>query len=565
MVWKETCWTMSMLLQRREKTKEERVAWRLQKRKIVKSGTTLLRWLFIIDIALFALYAIAPRIPFNFNAYEHIYKPMDADSMFRQTPCATPSCRWLQSLLNSGGSQRREAANRNRPCTDFYRHVCEAKTPSPYKIGSDKLMDSMRRIISRHETQDGALPANSDSLFKRCMEGVDLMIKDHIRYDWDEKKLDGCTSNLPKTPLTLSERFFKSGRRRTMPEFFDYIKSLTNNLSLDDSTEPASGFFTREWIPAACQWVARAARCHYAIDLAMENTNCVANILTSLMWLRVLLTQANRIFEAVFDEPPKARVQACFNLMEDHYITNTTKTARLALKHAVRRPHDILSKVSWLLRWALRDRVPRWLSRRNRQDTDVSRTVAGAGAAAKLEMEHFNESIAVEVRRHLEVVDAEFMNSVRHRDVPLMSLFTADTQYVKKRKAVVASPGLVSVIMNVTHSADPIATLLIGAPVMRAMVPRRQGAYRWRWANQHHLNQATRCVESKMASSKAIAERQYSNNELFYVLWAQGHCDDPLAEVVVNGVANNSAHFAKTFGCSRGDKLWSEDKCSFWT
>nr|XP_037273727.1 uncharacterized protein LOC119165755 [Rhipicephalus microplus] len=122
-------------------------------------------------------------------------------------------------------------------------------------------------------------------------------------------------------------------------------------------------------------------------------------------------------------------------------------------------------------------------------------------------MEHFNESIAVEVRRHLEVVDAEFMNSVRHRDVPLMSLFTADTQYVKKRKAVVASPGLVSVIMNVTHSADPIATLLIGAPVMRAMVPRRQGAYRWRWANQHHLNQATRCVESKMASSKAIAER----------------------------------------------------------
>ncbi|KAL3250565.1 hypothetical protein MRX96_055468 [Rhipicephalus microplus] len=534
MVWKETCWTMSMLLQRGERTKEERAAWRLQKRKIVKSGTTLLRWLFIIDIALFALYAIAPRIPFNFNAYlarqvarersigrqyadnidelggyseaddaslfdlyndnyrstygddsdigkekdaqqgadysddngsgerdehcrrsqasyskkndcpsteactegcsckcpgcksaaqsdtekatshktstehthkkseqrrrskrltgtckernvlrrhiprnararyfiEHIYKPMDADSMFRQTPCATPSCRWLQSLLNSGGSQRREAANRNRPCTNFYRHVCEAKTWSPYKIGSDKLMDSMRRIISRHKTQDGALPANSDSLFKRCMEGVDLMIKDHIRYDWDEKKLDGCTSNFPKTPLTLSERFFKSGRRRTMPEFFDYIKSLTNNLSLDDSTEPASGFFTREWIPAACQWVARAARCHYAIDLAMESGEHLDRY--QLYWKVIYFSpllgpMANRIFEAVFDEPPKARVQACFNLMEDHYITNTTKTARLALKQAVRRPHDILSKVSWLLRWALRDRVPRWLSRRNRQ------------------------------------------------------------------------------------------------------------------------------------------------------------------------------------------------------
>ncbi|KAL1414219.1 hypothetical protein MTO96_007695 [Rhipicephalus appendiculatus] len=53
MVWKETCWTMSMLLHRRERTKEERVAWRLQKKKIIKAGTTLLRWLFVIDIALF--------------------------------------------------------------------------------------------------------------------------------------------------------------------------------------------------------------------------------------------------------------------------------------------------------------------------------------------------------------------------------------------------------------------------------------------------------------------------------------------------------------------------------
>ncbi|XP_049274170.1 uncharacterized protein LOC119401790 [Rhipicephalus sanguineus] len=524
MVWKETRWTMSMLMQRREMTKEERVAWRLHKQKIVKGGTTLLRWLFVIDIALFALWpekwresgaltsttpttstirmdtvkrmmqecststmmiieahtattsiyakermfsqtlviqmtmeaatakkvAVAaersqqweelartqrhalkaarasppvvealpnrtrkhrlpkqyplckshkepeqqPRskrltgtckdrnvlrrpIPRDARAryfIEHIYKPTDADSSFRQTPCSTSSCRWLQSLLDSGGSARKEAARGNPPCTDFYRHVCEAKTRSPYKTGSDKLMDSMRRIISRHKTQEGALPANSDSLFKRCMEGVDLMIKDHIRYDWDEKKLDGCSYNVPKTPLTLSERFFKSGRRRTMPEFFDYIRSLTNNLSLDDSTLPATGFFTREWIPAACQWVARSARCHYAIDLAMETGEHLDRY--QLYWKVIYFSpllgpMANRIFEAVFDEPPKARVQACFNLMEDHYITNTTKTARLALKNAIRRPHDILSKVSWLLRWALRDRVPRWLSRRNRQDWDV--------------------------------------------------------------------------------------------------------------------------------------------------------------------------------------------------
>lgn len=757
-----------MLLLRRERSQEECTAWRLQKRKIVKGGSKLIRWLFVIDIMLFGFYVITPRIPFNWNAHlarqvalrrsraqhysgevfeqqeysevveveeyddayddpyqmryseadvdqggaghleapdsdgpvrgcsaegcggsvtestkegtcpgtemrtncgpckspgcgdgsqkaeatepgqifsaaqpqkepehpprskrltgtckernvlrrriprdaragyfiEHIYKPTDTDSFLKQTLCSTSSCHWLQSLLASGGLTRRGAMRTNSPCTNFYRHVCEAKVRSPYKLGADKLMDSMRRIISRHKTQQGGLPVYSDSLFKRCMEGVDLMIKDHIRYDWDEKKLDGCTYNMPKTPLTLSDRFFKSGRRRTMPEFFDYIKSLTNNLSLDDSTLPAKGFFTREWIPAACQWVARAARCHYAIDLAMETGEHLQRY--QLYWKVIYFSpllgpMANRIFEAVFEEPPKARVQACFNLMEDHYIRNTTKTARHALKIAIRRPHDILSKVSWLLRWALRDRVPRWLSLRNRtkaavEATDLPRADAAAGDATNLEAQRFNESVAADVRRHLYVVDAEFMNSMRHRDVPLMSLFTADTQYVKKRKAVVVSPGLVSVIMNVTHSTDPIATVLIGAPIMRAMVPRRQGAYKWRSANQNNLNRAVKCVERKMASSKAIAERvqtesailqplfdayrrsladeiglgtrltvQYSNNELFYVLWAHGHCDDPLADVVVNGVVNNSAHFAKTFGCSRGDRLWSEDKCLFWT
>ncbi|XP_037580533.2 uncharacterized protein LOC119463780 [Dermacentor silvarum] len=289
---------------------------------------------------------------------------------FRQTLCSTSGCRWLQSFLDEGGLPRKEAARRNLPCTNFYRHVCDAKTRSPYKLGTEKLMESMRRILSRHKAQEGRLPVNSDSLFKRCMEGVDLMIKDHIRYDWDEKKLDGCTYNMPKTPVTLSDRFFKSGRRRTMPEFFDYIKGLTNNLSLDDSTVPAKGFFTREWIPAACQWVARAARCHYALDLGMETGEHLARY--QLYWKVIYFSpllgpMTNRIFEAVFDEPPKARVQACFNLMEDHYITNTTKTARRALKGAIRRPHDVLSRVSWLLRWALRDRVPRWLSRRNRQ------------------------------------------------------------------------------------------------------------------------------------------------------------------------------------------------------
>ncbi|XP_075529885.1 uncharacterized protein LOC142563220 [Dermacentor variabilis] len=464
-------------------------------------------------------------------------------------------------------------------------------------------MESMRRILGRHKTPEGQLPVNSDSLFKRCMEGVDLMIKDHIRYDWDEKKLDGCTNNVPKTPVTLSDRFFKSGRRRTMPEFFDHIKGLTNNLSLDDSTLPAKGFFTREWIPAACQWVARAARCHYALDLRMETGEHLERY--QLYWKVIYFSpllgpMANRIFEAVFDEPPKARVQACFNLMEDHYIVNTTKTARRALKEAIRRPHDVLSHVSWLLRWALKDRVPRWLSRRNRTKTALEATAASgaadaAGTTATLEVAQFNASIAAAVRRHLEVVDAEFLNSMRHRDVPLMSLFNAEAQYVKNRKAIVVSPGLASVIMNVTHSTDPFATVLIGAPILRAMVPRRQGVYKWRWASQHRLNRAINCVKNKMASSKTVAGRvvtessileplfdayrrsladeiglgtrltkQYSNNELFYVLWALGHCDDPLADEVVNGVANNSAHFASTFGCSRGDRLWSEDKCTFW-
>ncbi|XP_077494337.1 uncharacterized protein LOC144104988 isoform X2 [Amblyomma americanum] len=715
LVWRETCWTLSMLFLRRERTKEEKVAWRVRKAKIVKGGTRVVWLLVVIDVALLGMWimgrrgpaSISQQVPRHLNdgegsteqytievheedeahyeseaeqscpstdttcqdvqgvgdschrendnadheacgsvrevqsersslwsrrrkrltgtckvkntphsgiprderslyMMEQVYKPTDADSAFRQRPCSTRGCRWLQSYLTDEPAVR-EAARKNAPCHDFYHHVCEARSITPYQLGAKKLMEGMRRLISREKLTENNLPAGHVSLFKRCLEGKDLLIKDHIRYDWEEKKLDGgCPFRMPKLPLTLANRFFKAGRRRTMPEFFDHIKSLTNNLSLDDSTHPAKGYFAREWVPGACQWISRAARCHYALDLQMPSGEHLERyqLYWKVMYFSPLLgPMANRIFEAVFKEPPKARVQACFSLLEDQYFLNATKLARRALKEAVHRPHDALSRVSWLLRWALRDRAPRWLSRRNRtcrtKALEAGAKAAGGASEAALagfaKTEEFNLSVAMAVRRHMEVVDAEFLHSHRRIDTPDVSLFTAEAHYVKKRKAVVVSPGLVALMMNATHSSDPMVTTLVGAPILRTMLPRRKGMYSWRWTSQRRLTGVTSCVQNKGHYKKEYAERvvtetavleplfdayrrsladevglgkrltrEYSNNELFYVLWALGHCGEPQGDVIVNAAVNNSAHFANTFGCSRGDRLWSEDKCTFW-
>ncbi|XP_077531091.1 uncharacterized protein LOC144143164 [Haemaphysalis longicornis] len=542
---------------------------------------------------------------------EYVYKPWDADSEFPHKPCSAPGCRWLRSFLTNGNDPAvMAAARQHSPCDDFYRHVCEARPRTPYQRGSHKLMDEMRGLLKtrgkKKKKNLGKLPYAHASLFKRCLEGRDVVIKDHITYDWEERKMRGCPIRVPTVPLKLSERFFRTrtGSRRTMPEFFQYIAKLTTNLSMDDRVAPPEkGYVAREWVPGACQWVARAARCHYFMDLQMTDDDHLNRyqLYWKIMYFSPLMgSMTQRIYEEVYTDPPKPRVQACFNLLEDHYYMNATKLARRVLKETVPRPHDVLSRVGWFIRWALRDRVPTWLARRN--GTRIAKAAASkdgaldkmAVAAAALKLD-FNESVAREVRRHLEALDTDLMHSSRREEAPEVSLFAQEGRYTKKRKNVVVPPGLLAVMINATPSLDPIMTTLVGAPILRVLLPHRGGPYSWRWASERRLRGVTDCVQKKMASSKAVAEQvvtesalldplfdafrrnladdvglghrlnpRYSNSELPYVLWALGHCGDPMGDVIVNGAVNNSAHFSKTFGCTRGDRLWSEDKCPFW-
>ncbi|KAH9380072.1 hypothetical protein HPB48_011169 [Haemaphysalis longicornis] len=58
--------------------------------------------------------------------------------------------------------------------------------------------------------------------------------------------------------------------------------------------------------------------------------------------------------------------------------------------------------------------------------------------------------------------------------------------------------------------------------------------------------------------------RDYNNAELFFVLWALGHCGERQAQALVNGALKNSALFARTFQCSVNQAMWNGRRCPFW-
>ncbi|KAH9379827.1 hypothetical protein HPB48_010400 [Haemaphysalis longicornis] len=58
--------------------------------------------------------------------------------------------------------------------------------------------------------------------------------------------------------------------------------------------------------------------------------------------------------------------------------------------------------------------------------------------------------------------------------------------------------------------------------------------------------------------------RDYSNAELFFVLWALGHCGQRDADVLVNAALRNSALFARVFQCSVNKAMWEGHRCPFW-
>ncbi|KAK8757676.1 hypothetical protein V5799_004690 [Amblyomma americanum] len=61
--------------------------------------------------------------------------------------------------------------------------------------------------------------------------------------------------------------------------------------------------------------------------------------------------------------------------------------------------------------------------------------------------------------------------------------------------------------------------------------------------------------------SGTLLHMGYTNEQLFFVLWAQGHCGESDGSAVVNAVSKNSARLAKAFRCGKHKAMFLENRC----
>ncbi|KAK8757682.1 hypothetical protein V5799_004686, partial [Amblyomma americanum] len=62
--------------------------------------------------------------------------------------------------------------------------------------------------------------------------------------------------------------------------------------------------------------------------------------------------------------------------------------------------------------------------------------------------------------------------------------------------------------------------------------------------------------------SGTLLHPSYTNGQLFFVLWALGHCGELKGATLVNTVARNSGHFAEAFQCTTKTTMSAVEKCS---
>ncbi|KAH8031478.1 hypothetical protein HPB51_017541 [Rhipicephalus microplus] len=176
-----------------------------------------------------------------------------------------------------------------------------------------------------------------------------------------------------------------------------------------------------------------------------------------------------------------------------------------------------------------------------------------------------------------------------------VGVYSWQVRYSEDRKALVLPLGLLGLFIDSMATIEPVLVPALGHPVLRQLMPVRRGPYSWRRHNEQRLGAIVDCVASVLddagigqVDARALATEvalesgmlqpllalydrrlhdehtrgirlhsDYSNAELFFVLWALGHCGEQNAAILVNGALRNFAPFSRAFQCAINQAMWT--------
>lgn len=271
------------------------------------------------------------------------------------------------------------------------------------------------------------------------------------------------------------------------------------------------------------------------------------------------------------------RELACLRVLEDFFADGTMHVSEQVLSEKAGNIRAMAARLVDAAQLALGGRVSAWMSRAKQGDRPEARM-------------QLRDKYRAQLDALTPVVGAAHGGGTE-------SMFSWKAYYDRAQNRLAIPYGLLALTSLTTTGAqdDPIVTTLLMASTMRPLLPHPAGVYTWFESDSRHLTSVVSCFmgahnlsvdlahevafESALLTPlfdvyrTALAARgdrsirlhpKLDNGKIFYLLWAAANCGRHRASDVVDTAAKNSARFARTFGCTVLEPLWSNQRCNFW-
>ncbi|CAN7994957.1 unnamed protein product [Ixodes pacificus] len=393
-----------------------------------------------------------------------------------------------------------------------------------------------------------------------------------------EHMLTGCPARFPLAPERVSDDFFQKHPNATIGDFNHFINNyrrLALGRKMNNETSRGGPWrpFPSDWIPTASLWVARSARCYSEQTLMRPPERTSVRLWQLLYFAPFMGRQGDPLVTLAYAGSPEPRLRACLQLLEDVFPAETVAEATRTLGGAVGDAVALLGhQALQVLHWWVAALVDKKGDDPAPQGTSLEHSV-----------------------KRMTGVRVTIVNGSREDPVG-MSIFSWQVRFLGHANSLVLPHGLLGALANASSSAT--ATVFVppvGAAMLRALLPRPDEPNFWPRSYQDRLRAVTRCLSSRLdvderRSMKVVSESallvplrdlylgelweefevgvrlhsDYSNEGLFFVLWALGHCGTSDGAEIVNDAAKNSALFERAFGCGARKAMTLRERCSFW-
>ncbi|XP_064490178.1 uncharacterized protein LOC135401606 [Ornithodoros turicata] len=465
--------------------------------------------------------------------------------------CNSSACVWLQGYLETSNT---------RPCEDFNAFVCSDKKEAFLTQGSQPFV---RAITTLYQTLKAPNEALESAVFLDCLQGKDD-ISDVVLHkeNWSVLGQD-CNVAYPHVPFAVSEMYFRNVTNATVAGFKKFLDANVKGLErfLDRARSKDIRITSGHWAVQGAKRVAKAAVCHFIERLRPHDDVTTYVTLWKVLYFSPFL---GFLYKDLHQNSllHNSRDRACLQLMDDNFPAETRSKAETILKN-----------------WN-----PSFKE-------EFQSSVVDAIHRLQDYFRSWSPGYRPEIFAELSSVKITLTNENVTRGHPTTPLLDSCPAYSRKKNTLAIPVGLLALLLVEPSKVDTVLIPYIGAKVFGLLLQTANVAS-WPAENRALWNKHLSCMSRQLADNRSLTDistahvalsplyvayrdhlqkqhpnivklhPNFTNEELFFVLWAKGRCGR--SADVVNWPLRHSERFTKAFHCVTGQGMVAKERCPFW-